>query len=127
MSKKLASLVAALMLAGPVAMLPGDVPARAAGPTVITFDDLSVPAGGRKTLNTQYSAQGVTFNDVMAIDYSQSPFPAGFAHSGTVAIEQCFAVEFCTAPITATFTTGQLRVKAWVGYSFALSSPVWCA
>ena len=91
---------------------------------MITFDDLSVPAGGRTTLNTQYSAKGVTFNGVMAIDYSQSPFPAGFAHSGTVAIEQCFAVEFCMSPVGASFTTGQLHVKAWVGYSFALSSPV---
>jgi hypothetical protein len=112
------------MLAGVVAVLVGGVPARAGGLTVLTFDDLGIPAGGRVTLNTQYSAQGVTFNDVSAIDYSQAPFPAGFAHSGSVGVEQCVGVEFCSSPIAASFTSGQERVKVWVGYSFALPQPL---
>jgi hypothetical protein len=106
-----------------MAIVPG-LPARAADLTLLTFDDLAVPAGGRVTLNTQYAARGVTFNTVSALDYAPPSFPAGFAHSGRVGIEQCFAIEFCTAPITASFTSGQLRVKAWVGYSFALPAPL---
>jgi hypothetical protein len=99
-------------------------PAHAQSRAVLSFDDLGVPPGGRRTLNNQYAAQGVTFNDVMAIDYAQPSFPAGFAHSGTVGIEQCFAVEFCTAPIRASFTDGQQRVKVWVGASFRLEQPL---
>jgi hypothetical protein len=98
-------------------------PARAAG-AVITFDDLPVPTGGRVTVNNQYSGQGVTFNDASAIDYSQAPFPPGFAHSGTVAVEQCFAIEFCTTPVIASFTTAQLSVRVWVGASYALAQPL---
>lgn len=112
-----------LVLVGLLAVLAGVVPAGAAG-AVLTFDDLGVAAGGRLTLNTQYSGQGVTFNDVSAVDYSQSPFPAGFAHSGTVGIEQCYGVEFCSVPITASFTTGQQQVKVWVGFAFALPQPL---
>ena len=76
------------------------------------------------TVNTQYAAQGVTFNDVSAIDYSQPPFPAGFAHSGTVGIEQCFAVEFCSSPIVASFTAGQRTVSIRVGPSFPSPQPI---
>ena len=115
-------LVATLVLAGLGALLlAGRTPAHAAN-SVITFDDLTLPA----TVNTQYSAQGVTFNDVTAIDYSQPSFPAGFAHSGTVGVEQCRvdAVEFCTTPVTASFTAGQRSVKVWVGASFALQAPL---
>ena len=99
-------------------------PAHAGTTPVITFDDLNVPAGGRATVNTQYAAQGVTFNDVSAIDYSQPPFPAGFAHSGTVGIEQCFAVEFCSSPIAASFTAGQRTVSIRVGLSFPSPQPI---
>jgi hypothetical protein len=117
------ALVAALaVLAVAAAVLAGRMQAHAAN-TVITFDDLGIPAGGRTTVNVQYASQGVTFNDVTAIDYSQG-FPAGFAHSGAVGIEQCFAVEFCTAPIAATFTTGQRTVKLWVGFSSPLGAPL---
>jgi hypothetical protein len=99
--------------------LPGLRPAQAAN-QVLTFDDLGVPAGGRVTVNTQYSAQGVTFNNVTAIDY---PTP-GFAHSGRVGIEQCFSVELCTSPITANFTSAQASVKVWVGASFPVAQPI---
>jgi hypothetical protein len=94
-------------------------PAHAAN-QVLTFDDLGVPAGGRVTVNTQYSARGITFNNVSAINYSAS----GFAHSGAVGIEQCFAIEFCTTPITANFTSAQRTVKVWVGASFPVSQPL---
>jgi hypothetical protein len=111
--RKLATgLLAALLLAGLAAVLLRGSPAHAGSPTVITFDDLGVPPN--VTVNAQYAGQGVTFNDVTAISY-----PAGFAHSGSGAIEQCFAAEFCSAPIAASFTTGQQHVKVWVGYSFA--------
>jgi hypothetical protein len=103
--------------------LTGGLPARAAG-IVLGFDDLGVPPGGRTIVNTYYSTEGVTFNNVSAIDYSQPPYPAGFAHSGTVGIEQCYAVEFCSSPIRANFTVDQQTVKVWVGQSFSLSSPL---
>jgi hypothetical protein len=106
-------LLAALAAAAP---LP---PAHAAN-QVLTFDDVGVPAGGRVTVNVQYAAQGVTFNNVSAIDY---PTP-GFAHSGRVAIEQCFAIEFCTSPIAATFTSAQRSIKVWVGASFPVPQPI---
>src|SRR5881394_626929 len=95
-------------------------PARAAG-AMIGFDDLGLPAGGRATVNAQYASQGVSFNDVTAIDYSQQPFGAGFAHSGTVAVEQCFAAEFCSSPVAASFTAGQRSVRVWVGSSYPLA------
>ncbi|HVY62517.1 MAG TPA: hypothetical protein VHF22_12730, partial [Planctomycetota bacterium] len=98
--------------------------AGTSGAAVITFDDLGVAGGGRVTVNAQYSAQGVTFNDVTAIDYAPPSFAPGFAHSGTVGVEQCFAAEFCSAPIVATFTTGQQRVRLWVGASFPLAQPL---
>ncbi len=113
-----------LLVAALGAVLSRGGPAHAGTTPVITFDDLNVPAGGRVTVNTQYAAQGVTFNDVSAIDYSQPPFPAGFAHSGTVGIEQCFAVEFCSSPIAASFTAGQRTVSIRVGLSFPSPQPI---
>jgi hypothetical protein len=82
------------------------VPAAAAADT-ITFEERT--AG--QTVNAQYSSQGVTFNGPVAYTY-----PAGFAHSGTKAVEFCRGVEFCGAPpIRADFTTGQTTVGVWVG------------
>jgi hypothetical protein len=106
-----------LVLAGLVVALTRGDPAHAGSPTAITFDDLGVPPN--VTVNTQYAGQGVTFNNVMAISY-----PAGFAHSGTVAIEQCLGVEFCSSPIAASFTSGQQDVSIWVGFSFPLNAPL---
>jgi len=96
---------------------------------VITFDNLTTGGpGGAGTLvvvNSQYAGQSVTFNDFSAIDYSKggSAIP-NFARSGTVAVEQCVGVEFCTTPIKATFTPAQKRVRVWVGFSFRLDSPL---
>jgi hypothetical protein len=90
-----------------------------AGPTVINFDDLGtggLGTGGPVPVTNQYASQGVTFNGPVAIDFSKGDAIPGFAHSGTNAIEQCYAAEFCTAPIEIKFDQGQARVKVWVGY-----------
>lgn len=88
------------------------------GPTVINFDNLVTGGwgtGGPINVDNQYSAQGVTFNNARAIDYSKGiPIP-GFAHSGTIAIEPCYASEFCSAPLEMKFNQAQSRVKVWVG------------
>jgi hypothetical protein len=97
---------------------------------VITFDDLTTggPMGGGGApvvVTSQYAGRRVAFNDLSAIDYSKGSFAIpGFAHSGTVAVESCAGVEFCTKPIRATFATPQRSVCAWVGFSFRLDQPV---
>lgn len=58
-----------------------------------------------------------TFSNATVRDY----WP-GFAHSGTKAIEACFAQEFCTRPLRIDFSAGQQRVKLWVGFSAQLSA-----
>ena len=72
----------------------------------------------------QYNGQGATFNDLSAFDYSKPTAIPGFAHSGTVAVEPCAGVEFCTAPARADFTTPQRTVGAWVGFSGPLVEPL---
>jgi len=99
-------------LAGCLVALGCSMPAS--GQTVIDFENLQTSV----TVLNQYANQGVTFNGPLARDYSQSP---GFAHSGTKAIELCFAAEFCTTPLIVSFTTAQKHVKVWVGYSSPLS------
>jgi hypothetical protein len=86
------------------------VPASASAVT-ITFDDRLSPATGQ-AVNSQYSDLGVTFNNPSAFDYG-----AGFAHSGTVAVEPCVGQELCTSPVRADFTSGQTSVGVWVGFS----------
>jgi len=49
---------------------------------------------------------------------------ANFVHSGTNAIETCFAIEFCTSPIEVTFTQAQARVSAFAGFDGALGEAV---
>src|SRR5215203_1949696 len=78
----------------------------------LSFDDR--PPG---PLSGQYSSQGVTFNFPLVRDYSQSP---GFVHSGSKAIELCFAIEFCKSPLDVKFTTGQGRVRIFVGFTSQL-------
>lgn len=77
---------------------------------LLTFDDV-----GTGPLSTQYQAQGATFNFPTARDYGP-----GFTHSGTRAVELCFAAEFCTSTLNVTFTTGQRDVKVFVGFSSQL-------
>lgn len=88
--------------------------AQAAQPVVINFEDVAVGQ-----LTNQYASLGVTFNFPTVLNYQSMP---GFAHSGVKGIEQCYATEFCNAPIEMSFTSGQRRVKVWVGYSYPLST-----
>ena len=84
---------------------------KAPMPAVIDFEDL--PPG--TAVIAQYAAQGVTFNNQRLVSYAQTP---GFAHSGTKAIELCFAIEFCSAPLKIDFAGGQAWGRVWVGASF---------
>ncbi len=95
----------------------------------IRFDNLVTggPGGGGGALvqvTNQYAGQGVTFNSPSAIDYSKGSAIPGFARSGTVAIEHCVGVEFCTTPIRATFSAPQRLVRVYVGFSFQLNQPL---
>ena len=92
--------------------------AQTATGAVIDFENLR---HGVRVIN-QYQAQGVIFNNATAVDYSLGIFPIlGFAHSGTKAIETCFAQEQCSTPVRMDFTEPQALVKVWVGYSERLS------
>lgn len=95
-----------------------------AGTTLITFDDLNtggLGTGGPIPVTSQYASKGATFNSPVAIDFSKGNAIPGFTHSGTNAIEQCYAAEFCTAPIEIKFSQGQARVKVWVGYDSTIN------
>ena len=103
--------------------------ATSAAGAVITFDDLAAPprgGGSGLAVNTQYSGQGVTFNNPSALDFSQggAAIP-NFTHSGNVAVEPCYAIEFCTSPLRADFTNAQRLVRVWVGFTSALAAPLW--
>jgi hypothetical protein len=91
---------------------------------VVNFDSLNAPGYGTSglPLKNQLAASGVLFQNATAVDYSLGlPIP-GFAHSGNIAVEMCYGVEFCAQPMTITFTTAERRVKVWVGASFALGT-----
>ena len=93
---------------------------------VITFEEMSPDGrgtGGVIPVLNFYAAKGVIFNAV-ALDYSKGIAIPNFAHSGTKAIETCYAAEFCNAPIEMSFTQPQARVKVWAGYSSALTQPI---
>src|SRR5262249_13979620 len=64
-------------------------------PVVINFEDLAVGP-----VTNQYANLGITFNQPTVLSYQSMP---GFAHSGIKAIEQCYAAEFCNAPIEMSF------------------------
>jgi len=73
-----------------------------AAPVVIDFEDL--PAGPIGTpaqvfVNTQYADRGITFNNPVALNFSNSSilgYPPDFAHSGANAIETCYALRIDT-------------------------------
>jgi hypothetical protein len=95
-----------------------------AATTIISFEALSAPGSGTGGLQVrnQFAANGVIFQPVTALDYSQGiPIP-NFAHSGTKAVELCHAEEFCRSKLDVSFTAPQRRVKLWVGYSGRLDS-----
>jgi len=92
-----------------------------AAPVVLDFDGLA----HRTTVIAQFAGKGITFNAPQVLDFTALglPLPQPFARSGTKGIEQCFATEFCTAPIEMQFTAPQRFVKAWVGASFPVVVP----
>jgi len=94
------------------------------GQVVIDFESLSAPGSGTGGLlvKNQFAGQGLIFKGVTALDYSQGiPIP-NFTHSGTKAVELCYAAEFCTGPLDFSFTTPQRSVKLWVGFTSPLDS-----
>ena len=99
-----------------------------ASAAVIGFDDLDPSGrdGSGLAVNVQYQGQGVTFNDPTAFDYSkggQFAIP-GFVRSPNVAVEPCFAAEFCSTPVRAEFTAPQEDVRVWVGFASPLAAPL---
>jgi hypothetical protein len=113
----------ALLLAVALSVTPGS-PASAV--ETVTFEELSPDGpgtGGVIPVLNFYAAKGVIFNAV-AIDYSKGIAIPGFAHSGTKAVETCFATEFCSAPIDISFTQAQARVKLWAGFSARLDQSI---
>jgi hypothetical protein len=95
-------------------------PLTQTAPVTIDFEDITTNGlgqGGQAVLTNQYASRGVIFNRVVVLDYAKGQPVDGFAHSGTRAIEQCYAIEFCTLPIEARFRIPQTRVRVWVGYS----------
>jgi hypothetical protein len=86
--------------------------AGAAEAVVIDFEDVQPGV-----LQNQYSALGVSFNGQRLMAYPPAPPIAG---SGTRAIELCFGIEFCSAPLVIDFSTGQTRVRVHVGLSLPL-------
>ena len=96
---------------------------RPATAEIITFEEMT-PNGGAVPVLDFYANRGVIFR-ASAIDYTKGPpILANFVHSGTNAIETCFAIEFCTSPIEVTFTQAQARVSAFAGFDGALGEAV---
>lgn len=95
---------------------------RPAAAEIITFEEMS-PGGGALPVLNFYADRGVIFRAV-ARDYSQGVPVPNFAHSGTKAIETCFAQEFCTVPIEMTFTLAQARVRVFTGLNAPINEPL---
>lgn len=95
--------------------------AAPAAAVVITFDDVG-SGNSSVAVTNQYAALGVIFSNAWDINYStgQVQIP-NFPHSGSWAVEPCFAAEFCSSPFSMSFTAGQARVKAWVGLDYNAS------
>ena len=88
-----------LVLTAPAILLPLALEGTAGGasgsPVVIDFENLPAPGldgtAPPVAVTDQYASRGVTFNGPQALDYSRGQLPiAGFAHSGTKAIEPCY-------------------------------------
>jgi hypothetical protein len=94
------------------------ITSRSPAQTVINFEDIQTTGhgtGGQTRIARQYEKKGLVLNDVYLLDYSKTAL-ADFAHSGTRAIEQCYAGEGCETPFELGFTRPQSRVKVWAGY-----------
>jgi hypothetical protein len=104
------------------------VPVQQPATAVVKFDDLAPGPAPGLAVTTQYTALGVTFSGISAIDYggggSGGLTIVGFPYSGSVAAEACVGVEFCTTPIRATFGLPKRLVRVRVGLSAPLSQPL---
>ncbi|MEO5819919.1 MAG: hypothetical protein ABIT71_05395 [Vicinamibacteraceae bacterium] len=97
--------------------------ARPAAAELITFEELT-PGGGPAPVLDFYANRGVIFG-ASALDFTNGPLVIpNFAHSGTNAVETCFAIEFCKAPIEVTFTVAQAHVSVFAGFDGALGEAV---
>jgi hypothetical protein len=89
-------------------------PLRAQTPVVIDFEGIP-----QELVFNRFANLGVTFNGPLARDYSETP---GIAHSGTQAVEVCFAQEFCTSPLSQLHRWPGAR-EVQIGYTAQLSQP----
>ena len=89
----------------------------------INFEDLITNGPGSPALpvTNQYDTLGVLFSNAGALDYANA-IP-GFAHSGSRAVELCYAAEFCSSRLTMNFLTSQAQVRVWVGVRGGLNAP----
>src|SRR5436189_1928849 len=110
--------------AGPLCLLVLSLFAsRPAAAEIITFEEMT-PNGGAVPVLDFYANRGVIFR-ASAIDFTKGPpVVANFVHSGTNAIETCFAIEFCTSPIEVTFTKAQAHVSAFTGFDGPLAEAI---
>ena len=85
---------------------------------MIDFEDLTTDGyggSGHLEVSDQYSDMGITFNNPIAIDFSKDMAIPGLAHSGSIAIEQCYAFS-CHEPIDMKFGHPVSSVSIHVGY-----------
>jgi hypothetical protein len=90
---------------------------------LVNFEDISTTSlgeGGQTSIGDQYSHWGIYFNNPVALNYSED-IP-GFAHSGSTAIEQCYAKERCHTPIEMTFPEPVSQLNLWAGYRRSLET-----
>lgn len=123
----IAVLLASAMLLPMLQNAPAHVPSmRQTPPDLIDFEDLAtteIGTGGQTIVSDQYAARGVTFNNPSVIDYAGGVVGIPeFVHSGSNAIQQCYAKEFCATPLVMRFAEPQQRVKIWVGFKGRLDS-----
>jgi cysteine-rich repeat protein len=97
----------------------GAPPAYAGPVSVLDFEDL--PPG--TVVSDQYASSYVRFSGGPQIA-DHAFFDPTFPHSGTKTIEPCYADEFCTAPLMATFEFAMRRVRVWVGFRGSYTSPI---
>jgi hypothetical protein len=94
----------------------GVSPVRAQTSEPIDFEDH--PANPSGLDPDFYADRGVRFGGGTVLAYD-----AGFAGSGTHALEVCYSSEFCNTPFRIGFDTPQRQVSVSVGYSGGLEEP----
>jgi len=109
----LVALLACALLAAGLAL---HAAPAASAPTVINFDEHA----NFTTITNQYASRGVTFtgSGVWAVN-NASMARSDPNHISPASPAGC---EFCSSPITATFSPPQSRVRLWVGFAGGASS-----